>query len=617
MSIPKLIAMIGTIVMGAWIDGPPSSEVSAGPSVAAFDVPVSSGFATFEIPEELSDHEVLLIVSAMATEGSFASRCSMIVGQEGPRPPNLRTLSSLVSVDILDSPNPIAINSAAIGELSRLDRPAATGNPVLRRGFSVRVRPGDPRAPSNYDLVDARLRAVGERIQVFVDDDDLAIVSDEVLRTLVSSFDRIIEPRLAQRIGTAVDVDRDGRFTVLLSRRISLPFPHRSQVDGYFRATDLDPDLPRPLSNRADMIYLNAELQPGPYLETVLAHEFAHAVLESRRRELGGPFPEESWLDEAMAHLCEDLVGQSTSNLDYRVSAFLSEPNRACVIVEDEHRPGRFRSHGNRGASYLFLRWCAERLDEAFLLRLCTQGEVGVSNLERATGILFSDLYRRWTITNALQSLGMTVGGENSFQLLGRLGDWRLGGVRFAIVGQDTPEHSFTLEGTSSQYLRLSLEAGRSTRVSVQCDSAALPQVTVLLGSRKHPNLRFEVQIEELGPDVATLVAQIEERAGLTTTLEHLSWEPRLSTTPLTRSGMKAQVLHGVELQSLFSKMTIAPGDRLTSAPFHLPTDQLHSTPLIFRLETMTDDGNRSVSWTDLFPPPPAPPLRPTSLERP
>ncbi|WP_152050107.1 hypothetical protein [Tautonia marina] len=611
--------MLGTILMGGAVEGQPAPGVPGGQAIEAFEVPIRAGVATFELPPEFSDHEVVLIVSALATEGTFAARCSLSPDQEGAGLLDLRSMGAEIPIE--DLARPIALSpSALIDETLRNNRPAEPGHPMLRRGFSVRVRPGDPRSPSHYDLVDARLRAVGERIQVFVDDDDLALVGDDVLRTLVTSFDRRIHPRLETRIGTALDVDRDGRFTVLLSRRISLPFPQGSHVDGYFRASDLDHDLPRPLSNRADMIYLNAELQAGPYLETVLAHEYAHAVLESRRREQGGSLLEESWLDEAMAHLCEEIVGQSTSNLDYRVSAFLSEPNRSCVIVENEHRPGRFRSHGNRGASYLFLRWCAETIGDAFLLRLCTQGEVGIANLERAAGLPFHELYRRWTITNALESLGIPRDCGERFHLLGTLGDWPMGGVRFAVVDEETPEQFFSLEGTSSQYLRLSLSSGTSRHVAVHCDPAALPQLTVLLVPQKHPHVAIDVVVKEYGPELSTLVARIEERAGLSTALEQLSWEPGVSAATLPRSSLAAWMLHGDALHSLFPQKNIAPGERLTSLPFSIPSDQLSSAPLIFRLTSRTNDGNRSVSWAELSPQTPPGPthaLRSASLERP
>ena len=74
-------------------------------------------------------------------------------------------------------------------------------------------------------------------------------------------------------------------------------------------------------------------LRPGPHLRTVVAHEYTHAVTFSRKaladpaRGAVGP-EEEGWLDEALAHLGEDLHGFSRSNIDYRISAFLSNPER-------------------------------------------------------------------------------------------------------------------------------------------------------------------------------------------------------------------------------------------------------------------------------------------------
>ncbi|MEW4567831.1 hypothetical protein AB1L88_08185 [Tautonia sp. JC769] len=616
---PRLLVMVGILLMGsAPVEGRPTRSGGGGRTAEAFDVPITSGVAAFDLPPDCSEEEVVLIVSAMSHDGTFAAECAMTPAGEGIGLTPLRSIGTGVPAGEAISPDSTARPRESVQGV-RPDRPVPTAHPLLRRGFSVRVRPGDPRSPSNYDLIDARLRAVGERIQVFVDDDDLAVVGDDVLRTIVSSFDRVIEPRLSARIGPVRDVDRDGRFTVLLSRRIRLPFPDRSHVDGYFRSTDLDQDLPRPLSNRADMVYLDAGIQAGPYLETVLAHEYGHAVLESRRRDLGPPLVEESWLDEAMAHLCEDLVGRSTENLDYRVSAFLSEPRRCSVRVEDEHRPGRFRSHGNRGASYLFLRWCAGRSDGDFLLRLCSQGAVGVPNLERAAGRPFDELYRQWSVTNALESLGAGTDSGGSFHLLGTMGDWPMAGVRFATIDPETPEHSFTLEATSSQYLRLAPDPETPARVVVRCDPAARPIVTLVRVPRRHPDLRFEVRVKELGPDVATVVARVEERAGLNTSLERLSWEPNLAAASAPRSRLSAHTLDGDALRSLFPEPALAPGDHLTSAPFQIPSDQLALSPLVFRLSARTDDGRRGVSWAELIPPPPglARPSRPPSLEPP
>ena len=121
------------------------------------------------------------------------------------------------------------------------------------------------------------------------------------------------------------------------------------------------------------MMYLSTALGPGPHLRTVLAHEYTHAVTFSAKAlaaaaDCGRPaVEEEGWLDEGLAHLAEDLHGFSRSNLDYRVSAFLSRPERYRLVVEDYYAADLFRSHGNRGGTYLFLRWCADRYGPGLL----------------------------------------------------------------------------------------------------------------------------------------------------------------------------------------------------------------------------------------------------------
>ncbi len=150
------------------------------------------------------------------------------------------------------------------------------------------------------------------------------------------------------------------------------------------------------------MIYLSATLDAGPHLRTVLAHEYAHAVTFTAKSlggagKPGGP-EEEGWLDEAIAHLAEDQHGYSRSNIDYRVSAFLSWPEHYRLVVDDYYTSDLFRSHGNRGGTYLFLRWCADRFGAGLIPALIHSDKRGVENVEAATGERFEDLYRAWSL---------------------------------------------------------------------------------------------------------------------------------------------------------------------------------------------------------------------------
>ena len=203
--------------------------------------------------------------------------------------------------------------------------------------------------------------------------EDLEKVSSGLIQDLIVTFDDRIHPLMARRVGTASDVDGDGRFTILLSSWLDHLGGGRYPVDGFVRVADLDPAYRSPFGNQCDMMYLNAALKAGPHMRTVVAHEYMHAVVFSQK-SLRGPSggrqfaDEEGWLDEAMAHLAEDLNGFSTSNIDYRVSAFLTSPERYQLVVDDYYAADLFRSHGNRGSTYLFLRWCVDRYGPDLLL---------------------------------------------------------------------------------------------------------------------------------------------------------------------------------------------------------------------------------------------------------
>lgn len=566
------------------------------------------------MPEEMASSDVFLIVSALSTgDGSFGARVEVTDSEAGPTAPDLRTFESIRSLPVERRPSRSA-STLVPGVANGTEPTASKPRPPLRRSFSVLARDGDPTVPSHYDLVDSRLRAVGDRIQVFVDDDDMAKVGDALLRSIVSTFDREIVPTMDARFGSSTDVDRDGRFTVLISSRVGQPFLGNAHVDGYFRSSDLDDVLPRPLSNRADMMYLDAGLTPGPYLETILAHEYAHAVLDSIRRDTGGRTSEESWLDEAMTHLCEDLVGRSTMNLDYRVSAFLSEPNRYRVVVDDEHRPGHFRCHGNRGASYLFLRWCVEAIEPDLILMLATGRERGIANLERATGCSFADLFQGWTVDLLRSGLGI---GQASLgvDLLDAIGDWPLGGVRVVTIEPRERSRTVSLEGTSSQYLRIPSGRARGSRwVTIEADPRAQLQVSAIVASPGPARVELELSIASTDDETTTVIARVTDHSGTPIRLDRLSWEPLIPSATLPRSRQTVSSIDSDAIRSLFPDPELSPGTETTSGPLVLPTSSVRSGPLIFRLLSQTPDGSRISSWAEL---PPSPIRTTSSLDRP
>lgn len=616
-AIVPTLGLILTLALAA--SGPPTGPGSTPDSPAstapiALEIPFRSGSTAFEIPVELAGRDLILVVSSSAIGGPYRGRCRIGPYQGGGQAPSLLDIGEPIGP--LPCPGEARSGSSEGRQPRRSDPsgPATPGRPALRRTFAVLARPGSPTAPSNYDMVEARLRALGDLIQVYVDEDDLAEVADEVLRGIVSGFEREIDPALSGWIGRPLDTDGDGRFTVLVSSRVGRPYAaDRCHVDGYFRGTDLDVDLPRPLSNRADLVYLDARLQPGPYLETILAHEYAHAVLASRRLEAVGPISEPPWLDEAMAHLCEDRVGRSATNLDYRVSAFLSDPSRYRLVVPEASHPELFRSHGSRGASYLFLRWCAEAFDPDLPRTLALGRFTGSEHLERLTGLPFAELHRHWALSLARVSVGGSRVAGNRLDLLDSIGDWPIGGVRFAPLGPGDGEQPFSIEGTGTQFFRLSTDPSGTSRVDLRLDPASEPSLSALILEGPRPRLSLDVTEVDRDDEAATVVVRVEERAGIPVELDRLSWEPLTPAQDLPRDALRPGMIGRDEMPSLFSDTKLGPRGQTISRRFEIDSTALRRGPIIFRITARDSEGGRVVAWAELDPEP-APFGRPQAL---
>jgi len=341
----------------------------------------------------------------------------------------------------------------------------ASAQPPRERTFYLFVGGGNPQSPAGHVAIRGELRSVGQFCQVYVDHDEpssaaLQATIDDVVRT----FDTDIFPQAAS-LGRAVDVDRDGRFTILMTSRLSQLGGGTVSLGGCVRGSDFYRDLAAPFGNRCDLMFLNAQLQPGAHLHTLLAHEYTHALIFCEH-VFGNYLPEqahveeEAWLNEGLAHLAE--VRHGWSNISYRIDAFLEAPQRYQLVVPDYYAAGLWRSDGHRGATFLFLRWCAERHGPDVVMRLVRSNLSGVANLEAATGEAFAELFRSWTAALAA--------GQ---------GSWR---PRFEELPADGRWQG-SLAGTSAAYLRLQPPGGGRCRVTVTADPSAELQISLVHGT--------------------------------------------------------------------------------------------------------------------------------------
>ncbi len=556
-------------------------------------VRVEGGRASFDIPASTDGAKSLVIVSNLGTSG-------------GPSPIRLNARPVVRSRPFASPPirrrKPASLD---LPKLAPTPGPVA-GLPPSRKTFHLPRPDGDLTLATSYARVDGRLAAVGRRVQVYVDADDLGRVGEATMRDLVESFDETIYPRTAARFGPAADVDRDGRFTVLFSGKLA---GGKDRVDGFFRGADLEMGLGEPFGNRCDLMTLSTSLEAGPHLRTIVAHEYTHAVGFSRKVLEGGPgSPEESgWLDEGVAHLVEDELGFSASNIDYRVGAFLSRPERYRLVVEDYYSAGLYRSHGNRGATYLFLRWCVDRHGPGLLDALVRSNLRGVANLEAATGSSFADLFRDWTVALALSGLDPASSLDEAYRsidLRGELGGWILAGPRMSRISTQQPSEAWVAEPTSTHFAVVESPPGVAVAVELAGPPGSELQVTALRlpADLGRPVLKVRT-LPEAG-DSPTLGAEVVEHGGVPVRLGALAWEPLVppgnpGTNLAARGG-----LDGLGIARTFASSALPAGGALKSPAIRLDGIQPRGGPMVFKMVGIEPEGRRTTARAELAPSP-------------
>jgi len=346
-----------------------------------------------------------------------------------------------------------------------------------QRRFFLHVTTDPLEEPQGYVAVTGELAGAGRRVRVYVDRDGTHC-SPNLVTEIIRLMDDEILPRSRELVGEHADVDGDGKLAILATAWLGRLCGGRTSLNGFVRANDFQTGIDPPFSNHADVLYLNPAIAAGPELKTLLAHEYTHAVCFSRRfanpdREASLP-PEEDWLSEAMAHVAEMLHETNWSNLDRRVACFVGAPQQAPLVVRDYYRAGLWRDPGCRGATFLFLSHCIDRFGAGLLRDLCDSDLVGRRNLERATGVPFSELFRDWTIALADDAIA-------SLPLHGKLGDCQLDGLARIDWPVGRNSCSVDVRGTAAAVMQFTIaaEAG-SRRIVVHAPPDAKLQLTVI-----------------------------------------------------------------------------------------------------------------------------------------
>lgn len=452
---------------------PDVGEVVAGSADASFCVEVSRGGEFALVPFLAASRDTALRVDVNLQGGGFAE----------PSAASLSESQVATSRILLTSGRASLTPSGAVWAFHRQlrERERAELNPrlhriprridlsaqtaarprVQRQGLRSRVTQLQATSPEEGELVElnvaascdvrdrvlrtARVVAVTQRAVVLEDVTNPGPgFTDADLRAFGESFDRIVYPLLTNTFGETTDLDGNGRVQIFFTRGVNQLTPNGGSgiVAGFFWAGDLfprvvpnDPDAGCEGSNEAEIVYLavpDPDGIDGPEVPldllrevtvSTIGHEMQHLINASRRIYVNGANEfEETWLDEGLSHVVEELLFYEVAGLDPGTNIDVDAVVASQDIINAFNRfaldnfarynlyleaPQDFSLIGvdaleTRGAAWAFMRYALDRdprPDPEVLRTLGNATTEGLQNLEQALGANPLEWMRDWTVS--------------------------------------------------------------------------------------------------------------------------------------------------------------------------------------------------------------------------
>lgn len=265
--------------------------------------------------------------------------------------------------------------------------------------------------PDCYARVTATLEYTGAHALIYADQNQpTGSFSPADYEAFGQQFDAQIYPVDSSFFGDPTDIDHNGKIIILFTPVVNDLTPDGQAALGGFIAgfvllSDLAPNVFPATSNGAEIFYSMVPDPNGEYgnvfpksiidgvVPGILAHEFEHMISNGHRFVVlgGGTNPayiQETWLEEGMAHMAEDLNGMDEQNIR-RADLYLDSPALHSLLGNAELRPNAIDTLEQRGGIFLFLRYLADRYGEDILKSIVQSRNLGIGAVEAVTGASF------------------------------------------------------------------------------------------------------------------------------------------------------------------------------------------------------------------------------------
>ena len=357
----------------------------------------------------------------------------------------------------------------------------------------------------------ARVVAVSEHTAVLADVTNPSNgFTDAEYQEFATEFERVSWPVVTRTFGAPSDVDNNGCILMVFTSAVNELTPRNADyiVGGFFFARDLFPKKDTDeagacaSSNVREMFYLlapdpggsvNGNARTKAYVRNstfgTLSHEFQHLVNASRRLYTNGAADfEDTWLDEGLSHIAEELsfydasgLGPkqniaittqffTNSRLDVlnryqaanlgRLNEYYAAPSANSPIQDDDDL-------ATRGSAWQFLRYGADQKasdERTVWFNLANSTTTGIANLTTVLGGDPIPLLQNWGVSiytdDGVTGVPSTF-TQPSWNYRQALSNEGLGGFRLDV---DTLTNGATrrieLAAAGNAYLRLGVAAG-------------------------------------------------------------------------------------------------------------------------------------------------------------
>jgi hypothetical protein len=323
---------------------------------------------------------------------------------------------------------------------------------TVKVGDTVRVNVNGVDACSNPDYRGARVVAIGTHAIVLADTSNPPLgFTDADYQRFATRFDTLVYPLDVGAFGAPSDIDANGHIGLIFTTAVNALTPPNadSYVGGFTFSRDLFPVVGTtrlfgcPASNEGEYFYLltpdplgtvNGNKRSTGFVDTnttaVIAHEFQHLINASRRIYVNNASDlEDTWLDEGLAHIAEELLFYHEAGVGPRNNLGTpdiraSEQRRTAFNLDMLGNSGRYRSYllkpsasspyanndslSTRGAAWDLLRYLADHKgtsDGNTFFQLVNSTTTGIANVTAVFGSTFPSMVRDWNVSHAVDDI--------------------------------------------------------------------------------------------------------------------------------------------------------------------------------------------------------------------